>query len=140
MLELDQFRHVYFQECEELLESLEVQLTALQEALRANLPARHREFLGSLSLTHREGDYFFVHAGIRPGVPLDDQSLADLLWIREEFLYSLSDHGVVVVHGHTITEAPMHAPNRIGIDTGAYFTGRLTCLVLSHEAVAVMQS
>jgi len=103
---------------------------AAQAALRARLPARHRDFLSALTLTHVEGDYLFVHAGIRPSVPLTAQRAHDLLWIRDEFLRSTRDHGKVVVHGHTISAAPEERPNRIGIDTGAFATGRLTCLCL----------
>jgi serine/threonine protein phosphatase 1 len=98
--------------------------------LAAALPAAHLDFLRNLQRTHREGDYVFVHAGIRPGVALDDQEPDDLLWIREPFLDDDRDHGLVVVHGHTIAERPEVFDNRIGIDTGAFATGRLTCLVL----------
>jgi serine/threonine protein phosphatase 1 len=94
----------------------------------------------SLPLSHTEGDYHFVHAGIRPGVPLDAQARDDLLWIRDEFLYSPLDHGKVVVHGHTISSAPDVQSNRIGIDTGAFATGRLTCLVLEGESVRFLQT
>ena len=105
-------------------------LAQAQEELRANLPAGHRGFLQKLQTMHREGDYLFVHAGIRPGIPLAEQTEEDLLWIREGFLDSDADHGMVVVHGHTIAPEPEVLPNRIGIDTGAFATGRLTCLVL----------
>ena len=76
------------------------------------------------------GDYAFVHAGIRPGVPLEKQVLSDLRWIREDFLEDDRDHGVMVVHGHTIRENVDEWPNRIGIDTGAYRSGVLTAIVL----------
>ncbi len=105
-------------------------LLALQAALRENLPARHLDFLQNLKLAHAEGDYVFVHAGVRPGVPLAAQQEEDVIWIRELFLNSTADHGAVVVHGHTIRPEPEFRPNRIGIDTGAYFTGHLTCLAL----------
>jgi serine/threonine protein phosphatase 1 len=75
-------------------------------------------------------DYLFVHAGVRPGVPLERQRPEDLLWIRDEFLRSDADHGKVIVHGHSISEEPVLRANRVGIDTGAFATGRLTCLVL----------
>ena len=87
-------------------------------------------FLSNLRLHYTLGDYLFVHAGIRPGIPLDRQRESDLMWIREDFLHSTIDHGKVVVHGHTITHEPEVEVNRIGLDTGAYATGRLTCLVL----------
>jgi serine/threonine protein phosphatase 1 len=101
-----------------------------QEQLRRLLPAAHRTFLESLRTSVTIGDYLFVHAGVRPGVPLERQREGDLLWIREEFLRSGADHGKVVVHGHTICPEPELRPNRIGIDTGAFATNRLTCLVL----------
>jgi serine/threonine protein phosphatase 1 len=98
--------------------------------LQRRLPGRHRELLESLPLSHEEGDYFFVHAGVRPGVELGLQRREDLLWIRGEFLHSEADHGKVVVHGHSISAEPELRANRIGIDTGAYASDRLTCLVL----------
>ena len=101
--------------------------------LEANLPARHREFLESLQMTHVCGDYLFVHAGLRPGVPLARQNPDDMMWIREEFLESRYDFGKVVVHGHSVTEAPEMKPNRIGIDTGAYASNTLTCLILEAD-------
>lgn len=97
--------------------------------LRDSLPARHRDFLSALPVHHAEGDYLFVHAGLRPGIPLADQEARDLLWIRGTFLSSPADHGYLVVHGHSIVEAPEIHPNRIAIDTGAYHSGRLTALV-----------
>lgn len=103
------------------------------EAFNTALPERHRQFLESLHLYHRLGDYFFVHAGIRPSVPLDQQQPEDFLWIREPFLSSQDEHGVVVVHGHTVTEHPVLRRNRVGIDTGACWSERLTCLVLEGE-------
>lgn len=102
----------------------------LARRLADTMPAHHRAFLEGLGLSARFGDYFFCHAGIRPGVPLDRQSPHDLTWIRDEFLLSGADHGVVVVHGHTPAAEPEVLPNRINIDTGAVFSGRLTCLVL----------
>lgn len=108
-------------------------LEAAREAFAAALPARHLEFLRGLRLSHVEGDYAFVHAGIRPGLPLEMQAADDLLWIRGEFLRSTLDHGHVVVHGHTIVREVEMRPNRIGLDTGAYATGRLTALVLEDN-------
>ncbi len=105
-------------------------LDVLREHLAAEAPSRHVGFLRRLERWHIEGDYLFVHAGILPGVALDDQKDEDILWIREAFLHDKRDHGKVVVHGHSITEAPEVRQNRIGIDTGAYATGVLTCLVL----------
>jgi len=94
-------------------------------------PVEHWSFLKGLPYSYEVGDYFFVHAGVKPGVPLDRQSRSDMSWIRGEFLNSDEDHGKVVVHGHTPRPTPDVKVNRIGIDTGAFYTGRLTCLMLS---------
>jgi len=88
------------------------------------------KFLESFVDTCRFGDYLFVHAGIQPNVPIDEQLQSDLRWIREPFLMDDTDHGCVVVHGHTISEAVEERENRIGIDTGAYRTGVLTALAV----------
>lgn len=100
------------------------------ERLPAMVPAAHLAFLEQGQDVVEIGDYVFVHAGIRPGVPLEKQSLADLRWIREEFLADDRDHGVMIVHGHTIREDIDEWPNRIGIDTGAYRSGILSAIVL----------
>ena len=100
------------------------------EIVRASVPPEHVEFLESFADSCRFGDYLFVHAGIRPGVEVDQQSQADLRWIREPFLFDERDHGFVVVHGHTITDEVEERPNRIGIDTGAYRSGVLTALAI----------
>jgi serine/threonine protein phosphatase 1 len=94
------------------------------------VPADDVAFMEAMENQVRIGDYLFVHAGIRPGLPLDEQQASDLRWIRGEFLNDRRAHGVVVVHGHTIVDAPELLPNRIGIDTGAYYSGRLTALGL----------
>lgn len=112
----------------------------MRDAFEQKLPARHLEFLQSLSLSHVEGDYAFVHAGIKPGRPLDQQVAADVLWIRGEFLDSRADHGHCVVHGHTISDDIDLHHNRIGIDTGAYYSGKLTCLVLEGGERSVLQT
>jgi serine/threonine protein phosphatase 1 len=104
----------------------------LQAELRERLPRRHVEFLERLELSYETGDYLFLHAGIRPNVPLDQQTVDDLLWIREPFLSSRRDFGKVIVHGHTVEAEPAVRANRIGIDTGACWTGCLTCLVLEE--------
>jgi serine/threonine protein phosphatase 1 len=100
------------------------------EIARAAVPRKHVEFLETFADSCRFGDYLFVHAGIRPGIEVDQQSQADLRWIREPFLFDESDHGFVVVHGHTIRDEVEERPNRIGIDTGAYRSGVLTALVI----------
>jgi len=104
------------------------------------LPRPHLLFLRDLPATHRIGPYLFVHAGVRPGVPLDQQSRQDLLWIREPFLSSRVDHGAVVVHGHTPKREPIVQPNRIAIDTGAVLGGALTCVVLEGDQMGFLQS
>jgi serine/threonine protein phosphatase 1 len=104
----------------------------LQNDLRERIPRKHVEFLQSLELSFESGDYLFVHAGVDPARPLDQQATQDLLWIREPFLSSRRDLGRVVVHGHTVEAEPIVRPNRIGIDTGACWTGCLTCLVLEE--------
>jgi serine/threonine protein phosphatase 1 len=100
------------------------------ELVQATVPREHVEFLETFADSCRFGDYLFVHAGIRPGIEVDQQSQADLRWIREPFLFDESDHGFVVVHGHTITDEVEERPNRIGIDTGAYRTGVLTAIAI----------
>jgi serine/threonine protein phosphatase 1 len=97
------------------------------------IPASHQAFLATFADTFRFGDYLFVHAGIRPGVGLEAQSTKDLRWIREAFLDDSTDHGFVVVHGHTISVEVDDRANRIGIDTGAYRTGLLTALAIEGE-------
>lgn len=108
----------------------ESRLITAQVALAGKVPAGHRALLQSLDLMLAMGDYLFVHAGIRPGVPLDKQAEHDVIWIREPFLSWGGDCGKVVVHGHTVEDVPMVRRNRIGIDTGACYNGNLTCLVL----------
>jgi len=100
------------------------------EAVRKAIPKEHKEFLESFDDSCRFGDYLFVHAGIRPGIDLDQQRQSDLRWIREPFLFDETDHGFVVVHGHTIRPEVEMRPNRIGIDTGAYRSGVLTALAI----------
>ncbi|HLO78313.1 MAG TPA: serine/threonine protein phosphatase, partial [Magnetospirillum sp.] len=103
---------------------------ALQLLLCRTLPPAHLRFLARLPLLHREGDYVFAHAGTRPGVALEDQDPADLLWIRDDFLYASTPSPFVTVHGHTTCPTPEIRPHRIGVDTGAYYSGNLTALVL----------
>lgn len=99
--------------------------------LQEKLPAAHLEFMQKTELSAMRGDYYFVHAGVRPGLSLELQTKEDMLWIRDAFLGSKNNFGKIIVHGHTISMEPEILPNRIGIDTGAYATGRLTCLVLA---------
>ena len=102
---------------------------SVRTGMDAAMPPHHRTFLDRLKPHHREGGYLFVHAGIRPGIPLEQQSREDLLWIRKDFLECRDAHPYVVVHGHTPSRLPEMLDNRIGIDTGAFATGRLTCAV-----------
>jgi serine/threonine protein phosphatase 1 len=115
-------------------------LLAAQAALKAELPPEHLAFYESLRLVHLEGDFLMVHAGLRPGIDFEAQTENDLLWIREPFLDSEERFGPIVVHGHTIAMAPEIRPNRIGIDTGAFYTGRLTCLVLQDATLGFLQT
>lgn len=100
----------------------------------ANCPREHFEFLDSLPYSYELGDYFFVHAGVRPGIPLKQQDPQDMLWIRELFLLSGADFGKVVVYGHTPVTQARRRDGRIGIDTGAYATGRLSAAVLEGQS------
>ncbi len=114
------------------------ELRELAAGFRAAMPEAHRAFLAKLAPHQTCGDFFFVHAGIRPGIALRDQDEQDLLWIRDEFLQSDEDHGKIIVHGHTPVIEPEFKPNRINIDTGAYATGRLTCLVIDGEKLSLL--
>ncbi|MEJ8566873.1 metallophosphoesterase family protein [Elongatibacter sediminis] len=116
------------------------ELGGLRDSLEQRLPDAHRRFLEELKLLHVCGSYCFVHAGIRPGVPLQEQRNDDLLWIRDEFTRSSAVHPHVIVHGHTITPSVEFLPNRIGIDTGAFHTGILTCLVLEADTQRLLQT
>jgi serine/threonine protein phosphatase 1 len=101
--------------------------------VRRAIPQQHVEFLRGFVDSCRFGDYLFVHAGIRPGVDLDEQRQSDLRWIREPFLLDESNHGFIVVHGHTISPEVEEKPNRIGIDTGAFATDILTALGIEGD-------
>jgi serine/threonine protein phosphatase 1 len=110
----------------------------LSRELATVLPRTHKVLLQHLPTSFYCGDFFFAHAGVRPGVPLAAQKEQDLLWIREDFLLCEDDFGKVVVHGHTpVRDAEIHR-NRINIDTGAYATGRLTCLMIEGETVDIL--
>lgn len=106
---------------------------SLADQFRQALPDGHRAFLADLAPSFACGDFFFVHAGVRPHVPLDRQDAHDLLWIRDDFLLHEEQFEKLVVHGHTPVAVPDIRPNRINIDTGAYATGRLTCLVIERD-------
>jgi serine/threonine protein phosphatase 1 len=122
---------------EQTLESygLQVPVAMKPEAWRRAVAPTAIAFLNGLEYKYTEGSYLFVHAGIRPGVTLKNQTAEDLLWIREPFLSDRAERDVVVVHGHTPKPEPEIFANRIGIDTGAVMGGRLTCLVLEDDTM-----
>src|SRR5262249_28379037 len=101
------------------------------------VPAEHLAFLRSLQPSFVCGDFYFVHAGVRPGIPLREQKEADLLWIRNEFLDSEANFGKFIVHGHTPVRQVDKRRNRINIDTGAYATGNLTLLRIEGTSMLV---
>jgi serine/threonine protein phosphatase 1 len=101
-------------------------------------PRAHQLFLQCLRYHFCCGDFLFVHAGIRPNVPIEQQDLEDLLWIRHEFLDSTQDHGKFIVHGHTPVPHPDIRRNRINIDTGAWRTGTLTCIAIEGTTILVL--
>lgn len=109
-----------------------------REAWEAALPEAHVAWLRGLPLTYREGRYLFVHAGIRPGVPVAEQSRDDLVTMRQPFLSTEQDHGLVVVHGHSSGPSVQIASNRIGLDTGAGIGGKLTCAVLEDDVIGLL--
>lgn len=116
------------------------ELQEVRDQLFARMPPAHLAFLEMLETVWVEADYLFVHAGIRPGVPIEKQEERDLLWIREDFTESSADHGKIIVHGHSLSWEPETFENRIGIDTGAYATGVLTCLTLWGHDRAFLQT
>jgi serine/threonine protein phosphatase 1 len=122
------------------LANLGIDLDGLRDALVASLGPDRSAWLPTLRLQARFGDYFFCHAGVRPGVPLEEQKEADLLWIRYPFLSSGRDFGAVVVHGHTPGSEPELRRNRINLDTACFATGRLTAAVFDGDAAVTFLS
>jgi serine/threonine protein phosphatase 1 len=116
------------------------QIAELQSAFHGALPQAHFRFFRDLKNSFECGDFFFAHAGVKPNVELSRQKENDLLWIRGEFLTSKDDFGKIIVHGHTPTHEIEVGPNRINIDTGAFATGRLSCLVLEGEELSVIDT
>jgi serine/threonine protein phosphatase 1 len=112
----------------------------LWHEFRANFPPHHLAFLQSLKTRHIEGDYIFVHAGLRPGVGVDDQVLQDMLWIREEFLSDPAEFPLMVVHGHTPEDAPFLDHRRVGVDTGAFLSGKLTAARFFGTEIAFLNT
>lgn len=115
-------------------------LDELQAMMREAVPVADRDFLRGLEEFAIVGDYLFVHAGIAPEIPIEEQKRRDMLWIRERFLRHPGPHSHVVVHGHTISDDVDERHNRIGIDTGAFASGRLTALVLEGDSRRYIQS
>ena len=107
-------------------------IARIRAELSDKIPITHLDFYKKLNLSYESGNYFFVHAGIKPKLRLEQQKPEDMLWIREEFLNSKHYHSKIIVHGHTVTPKPEHLSNRIGIDTGAYSSGKLTCAVFEN--------
>jgi serine/threonine protein phosphatase 1 len=116
------------------------QIVELQTAFHMALPQAHFRFFRCLQSSFTCGEFFFAHAGVKPNVDLSQQKERDLLWIREEFLSSKDDFGKIIVHGHTPTSEIEVRPNRINIDTGAFATGLLTCLVIENESLSVIDT
>ena len=116
------------------------QIAELQSAFHGALPQAHFRFFRDLKNSFECGDFFFVHAGVMPGVSLARQREEDLLWIRDDFLLHEEDFGKMIVHGHTPVREPDFHDNRINIDTGAFATGCLSCLVLEGEELSVIDT
>jgi len=107
---------------------------SMAERLNGNMPACHIGFIKNLEFFYSIGDYYFCHAGIRPGVRLAEQSPSDLMWIRNEFIPHAYLYEKIIIHGHTMCDEPEVMPNRINIDTGCYQSGMLTALVLEGNS------
>jgi serine/threonine protein phosphatase 1 len=122
------------------LESWGVPMRSRARDWESAVPPRHLAFIRGLPLMHAVGGYLFVHAGLRPRTPLARQSRLDMLWIREPFLSYDGDFPAVVVHGHTPESDPVVRRNRIGIDTGAFMGGPLTCVVLEADRLGFLRS
>jgi len=118
----------------------EQKIVRLQAAFHDALPQAHFRFFRHLRISFACGDFFFAHAGVRPKIELSRQKESDLLWIRDEFLSSNEDFGKIIIHGHTPGSRVQVAPNRINIDTGAFATGRLTCLMMEGSALSVIDT
>lgn len=112
----------------------------LSRELSRRVPPDHRRFLSGLKHWHEEGDFFFCHAGVRPGISLHHQDPHDLMWIRGEFHAHRGSFGKVIVHGHTPHDEVDFRPNRINIDTRAFDTGVLTALVIEGSQTRLIQT
>ena len=120
-------------------EVLPAEYERLSEMLNEKVPTHHHDFLNSLDLHVQIGDYLFVHAGIRPNVPLEKQSLQDLMCIRDVFIEHKGAHEYRIVHGHEISNDVVIEHNHIGVDTGLYVHGCLSCVALERNQVEVLQ-
>ncbi len=112
----------------------------IQNSLRKLVPIGHMEFFKMTRMSYSIGSYYFVHAGIKPDCPLNDQVPENQLWIREKFVTNKNPHEKIIIHGHTISEEADIYKNRIGLDTGAYLSGKLTCLVLETNTQRIIQT
>jgi len=112
-----------------------INLKEIATSLAKKIPETHKKFFSKLRIQHIEGDYIFVHAGFRPGIPLAEQQDEDKMMIRDEFIYSPKNFGKTVVFGHTIFNEPFIASGRIGVDTGSYASGKLTAAVLENDKI-----
>jgi serine/threonine protein phosphatase 1 len=102
------------------------------------VPASHTHFLNTRPTLHQAGACAFVHAGIRPGIPLEDQTETDLVWIREPFLMDPVSHGPLIVHGHTAIDAATHYGNRLNLDSSAAYGGPLSAVVIEGRQAALL--
>lgn len=118
----------------------ETEFEKARQDLAEKIPPEHVDFLQNLELFYIQDDYYFCHAGVRPGIPLEEQVAEDLLWIRDEFLYHRRQFEKMVVHGHTPSPKPTKALHRIGVDTGAHATHCLTAVVLEGKGHSFLQT
>lgn len=113
-------------------------MTELAVEAQPLIPRAHVNFLQNCELSIHMGDLFFCHAGVRPGVPLGEQAEGDLVWIRNEFNDDPTDHGALVVHGHTPVDAPLHAGNHVNLDTGAGYGKPITAAAFEGTDVFIL--
>lgn len=117
----------------------DLRLPHLQALVRRNLPPAHHRFLADLPLYHQIDEVLFVHAGIRPGIPLAEQTEDDLIWIRQPFHDYMEPYGPLIIHGHTVIDAVTHYGNRINIDTGAAYGHDLSAILIEDGQVWVLE-
>ena len=120
------------------IEKGRLRVQPFKDALLGAIPQTHRQLLANLPIYARIGSYIFVHAGLRPGLPLEAQTDEDMLWIREPFLSQGAGLDLLVIHGHTPVTEPETGPQRVGIDTGAFTTGRLTVLKIVESGLSII--